>query len=145
MTSRQGEAAGLTRRGVLRGVAVVGVGTAAAGALIACGDGSGDPGGREPAGGTEPVSVATADVPVGSAAIVGRVIVSQPTTGEFKAFSAVCTHEGCLITRVQGTTLQCTCHGSTFSTTDGSVVRGPASRSLEPRTVTAAGDTLTVT
>jgi Rieske Fe-S protein len=147
MTSGQGEAAGMTRRGVLRGAAAVGVGTVAAGALAACSGGDGGaPAGREPAGSaTEPVNVPAADVPVGSAAISGQVVVSQPTAGQFKAFSAVCTHEACLITRVQGATLECTCHGSTFSTTDGSVVRGPAQRALDPRTVSVAGDTITVT
>jgi Rieske Fe-S protein len=141
MTSNQGRAR-VTRRGVLAGAAAVGVGTAAAGALAACGDGSGsDPSAQS----TGPLTVPVADIPVGGAAIAGQVIVSQPSAGEFRAFSAVCTHEFCLISRVRDTTLECTCHGSQFSTTDGSVLRGPAQRPLDGRTVTVDGETLTVT
>jgi nitrite reductase/ring-hydroxylating ferredoxin subunit len=91
------------------------------------------------------VSVPVAQVPVGSATIVGQVLVSQPTQGEFKAFSAICTHEQCLVTRVEGDTVECTCHRSLFSTVDGGVLRGPAARPLGTRSVTVAGDTLTVT
>lgn len=135
----------MTRRGVLASAAAVGVGTLAVGMVGACSDGSGEGGDRAGGGGAEPLIVARADVPVGGAAIVGQVIVSQPTAGEFRAFSAVCTHEFCLISRVQDATLECTCHGSQYSTTDGSVLRGPAQRPLDGRTVTAEGDTLTVT
>jgi Rieske Fe-S protein len=71
-------------------------------------------------------------------------VVSQPTAGTFKAFSAVCTHQQCLVSRIQGSTVQCPCHNSLFSTVDGSVLRGPASRSLSPRAVTVSGDNLTV-
>jgi Rieske Fe-S protein len=134
-----GETAGrLTRRSVLSGAAAVGV-AAGVGALAACGDGGG-PGSS--AG--DVVTVRTDQVPVGGAVIVGAAVVSQPTAGEFRAFSAVCTHEGCLVARVTGDTVECTCHFSTFSVVDGSVLGGPAPRPLPSRTVTAAGDTLTV-
>jgi Rieske Fe-S protein len=93
-----------------------------------------------------PVTVPAANVPVGSATIVGMVIVSQPTSGEFKAFSAVCTHQQCLVSQVQGQTVTCPCHGSTFSATDGSVLGGPAPRPLAARNVVQQEDgTLTVT
>ena len=68
-----------------------------------------------------PVSVPTADVPVGSGTITGSVVVTQPTAGEFKAFDAVCTHQACLVARVDGDQIHCTCHGSIFSAVDGSV------------------------
>lgn len=133
---------GVTRRGVLAGAAAAGVGAVAAGALTACGDG-GEGGG--PATSAGPETVPAADVPIGGAVIVGQAIVSQPVAGEFQAFSAVCTHEFCLISRVQESTVECTCHGSQFSAFDGSVLRGPAQRPLEARTVSADGETLTIT
>jgi nitrite reductase/ring-hydroxylating ferredoxin subunit len=133
---------GITRRGVLAGAAAVGVGVGVAGMAAACGDGTGGPGGG--GGDTGPVSVPVAQIPVGGAAIVGQVVVSQPTQGEFKAFSAICTHEQCIISRVSGDTVECTCHNSLFSTVDGAPLRGPAARPLSERDVTVEGDTLTV-
>jgi Rieske Fe-S protein len=41
-------------------------------------------------------------------------------------------------------TINCDCHGSKFSITDGSVVNPPATEPLAAKTVTMAGDTLTV-
>lgn len=128
----------VTRRSVIAGVAAVGV----ASALAACG--SDDPAVERSAGTTSTNSVKAADVPVGGAAIVGDVVVSQPTAGSFKAFSAVCTHQNCLVSRVDGTKVICPCHGSQFSATDGSVITGPAHRALIARSVTVTGDTLTV-
>jgi Rieske Fe-S protein len=89
--------------------------------------------------------VSAAVVPVGGAILDGDVVVSQPTAGAYKAFSAVCTHQQCLVSRIEGTTLTCTCHGSQFSAKDGSVVTGPANRPLTARPVALNGDTLTIT
>jgi Rieske Fe-S protein len=129
----------ITRRGVLAGAAALGV----AGALVACGDGSPS---TPPVsvGGNGNTTVSAAKVPVGSAAIVGEVVVSQPTAGAYKAFSAVCPHQGCLVSRVEGTQITCVCHGSAFSAADGSVLSGPSPRGLIARTVTVDGDNLTI-
>jgi Rieske Fe-S protein len=124
---------------VLAGAAAVG----ATAALAACGSDTST--GTDGSGQNNPVTVKTSEVPVGSAAIVGQVVVSQPTAGEFKAFSAVCTHQQCLVSRVQQDQIICTCHQSTYSAKDGSVLSGPAPRALFPRTVTRSGDSLTVT
>jgi Rieske Fe-S protein len=120
--------------------AVGAVGAGAIGLSAACAE---DDGSRavDPA---EPVTVPTGNVPVGGAVIAGGAVVSQPTAGEFKAFSAVCTHQGCLVSRVNGDTVECTCHFSEFSAVDGTVRRGPAQRALTPRTVTVEGGSLTV-
>jgi Rieske Fe-S protein len=78
-----------------------------------------------------PVGLA-ADVPVGGGTIFtgARVVVTQPTPGEFHGFGIVCTHDACELTGVSGGTINCPCHGSRYAITDGSVVRGPARTGL---------------
>jgi Rieske Fe-S protein len=77
-------------------------------------------------------------VPVGGGMVYtdAKVVVTQPSKGEYKAFSAVCTHVGCLCNQVAGGTINCPCHGSKFKITDGSVVAGPAPAPLPAKTVT---------
>ena len=79
-----------------------------------------------------------ADIPVGGGKIytAAKVVVTQPAKGEFKAFSAVCTHVGCLCNQVADGTIDCPCHGSKFKITDGSVVTGPAPAPLAAKTIT---------
>ena len=86
----------------------------------------------------------TADIPVGGGEVFAdqNVVVTQPQAGTFKAFSAVCTHQGCTVAKVAAGTIDCPCHGSKFAIADGSVVDGPASRPLEERQVTVSGDTI---
>ena len=133
----------MTRRVLLRGAAVSGV---AAPLLAACGTAGagGSPSASQPAaGGTK---VPTSDVPLGGGAILPdeKVVVTQPAKGDFKAFSAVCTHQGCTVTTVTDGTINCPCHGSKFAVADGSVVNGPATRPLESLTATVEGDQVTV-
>ena len=143
-----------SRRNVLYGAAAAGV---AVPLIAACGssDDSGPVGvqadpSTPSSGGTTPAgdSIPTSDIPVGGGAIYpdAKLVVTQPTAGEFKAFSAVCTHQACLVTKVDDGTIDCTCHGSKYSITDGSVEGGPAPKPLPEKTVTvsAAGDSLTV-
>jgi Rieske Fe-S protein len=79
-----------------------------------------------------------ADIPVGGGKIytAAKVVVTQPSKGDYKAFSAICTHVGCLCNQVTGGTINCPCHGSKFKITDGSVVTGPAPAALAAKTIT---------
>lgn len=88
----------------------------------------------------------TADVPVGGGRIFAaqKLVVTQPTAGEFRAFSAVCTHQGCLVGSVTDSVIECPCHGSKFAISDGSVQAGPAARALPGLKLTSSGDSLTV-
>lgn len=90
-------------------------------------------------GGT--VLTPTASVPVGGGVILAEqaVVVTQPTAGEFKAFSAICTHQGCLVGPVENNEIICPCHGSKFSATDGSVLQGPATQPLAPGKASVSG------
>jgi Rieske Fe-S protein len=101
------------------------------------GDGSGDAGG---AGGTPLASVA--DVPVGGGVIKGDLVFTQPTKGDFKAFSKVCTHAGCPVTKVEDGVIFCPCHKSTFSIADGSPQGGPATKPLPETKIKVDGDNL---
>ncbi|CAN5823911.1 Rieske (2Fe-2S) protein [soil metagenome] len=83
----------------------------------------------------------TADVPVGSGVIVGDVVLTQPSAGVFKGFSAVCTHAGCNVAKIADGTIDCPCHGSKFNL-DGSVAKGPASKPLEPTSISVQGDSI---
>lgn len=139
----------VSRRQVLSATAMGAAGLA----LTACSSGDSAESGtgqeaQTPAGAQPAASgsalVATADVPVDSGVIVDsgqtKVVVTQPTDGEFVGLSAVCPHQNCLVNKVEGTTIICPCHGSEFSITDGAVIQGPATTGLTPVEVTVDGD-----
>lgn len=86
----------------------------------------------------------SADVAVGSGVIyeASKVVVTQPTAGEFKCFTAVCTHQGCLVSQIRNSEIVCACHGSSFSITDGSVIQGPASAALAEEKITVSDGTI---
>ena len=90
--------------------------------------------------------VATADVPVGGGVVLAQeeLVVTQPSEGEFKVFTAICTHQGCLVGAVTAGEIVCPCHGSRFSISDGSVTNGPADEPLKEFEVSVSGDQLTI-
>jgi Rieske Fe-S protein len=77
-------------------------------------------------------SVATSKVPVGGGVILedADYVVTQPSKGKYKAFSKICTHQGCPVASVNNGVVHCNCHGSEYSIEDGSVTNPPAPKPL---------------
>jgi Rieske Fe-S protein len=131
-----------TRRAALAGSGFAGL----AATLAACGGGSssssGSTSGSGQAGHSGNAALAsTSEIPVGGGKVFSaeKVVVTQPTAGEFKAFSAVCTHMQCLVDKVASGTIDCPCHGSEFSVKNGSVVSGPAPSPLPAQAIKVTG------
>jgi len=84
------------------------------------------------------------EIPVGGGTIFDaeRVVVTQPARGTYRAFSAVCTHVGCLLNVVADGTIDCPCHGSKFKITNGAVVTGPAPAPLPKKRITVVRGTI---
>lgn len=138
-----------SRRGLMLG----GIGLSVA-AVSGCG------GGESPTGGTSAAPASSAsggasgtgrtlakksEIPVGGGKVVQstKVVVTQPTAGTFAAVSAVCTHEGCLVSDPSGGTIKCRCHGSEFAL-DGTVKKGPAKKPLDKVNVQSGGDSVSL-
>jgi Rieske Fe-S protein len=88
----------------------------------------------------------TSDIPVGGGKIYGdlNVVVTQPESGTFKAFSATCTHRGCQVSKVADDAIQCGCHFSKFSIDTGAVEGGPAPEPLPTVPITVANNEITL-
>lgn len=155
MTAESQQDQRATRRGVLLGVGLAGMGGVLAGCSTAAVPYDANEAGEAPvrqasapsassgmagqAGGAMGALLGSVkDIPVGGGRVfmAQKVIVTQPASGVFKAFSAVCTHVGCLCNKVANGTISCPCHGSEFKITDGAVVTGPAPAPLTARTIT---------
>jgi Rieske Fe-S protein len=130
----------VTRRVAFQGFGALGV----AFALAACGGGDDDGGGS--GGGAAPEAgaglAAVSEVPVGGGIVIGdqNIVLVQPTEGEFKAYSAACTHQGTTVNAPTDQGIICPNHGSIFSIEDGSVVQGPATEPLPEVAVKVEGD-----
>ncbi|HEX6919778.1 MAG TPA: Rieske (2Fe-2S) protein [Actinomycetes bacterium] len=105
---------------------------------------SGSPSGSTSDGGSTGSLAKTADVPVGGGEVLAdqKIVLTQPQAGTFKAFSAICTHQGCTVGSVSGGTINCPCHGSQFSAADGSVKNGPATAPLREIAVKVEGGSI---
>lgn len=136
-----GPARETSRRTLMGGIVGLGVGVPL---VAACGgDDASETEGEAP---TTGAIASTSDIPVGSGTLYAgdKVVVTQPEEGDFKAFSAVCTHRACVVQEVVDTEIRCGCHGSIFSTVDGSVTSGPADQPLPELTVSVDGDQISV-
>lgn len=126
----------LARRTVLCGLACT--------ALAGCaGYGSGRPAPAAAAAGTPLAAVA--DVPVGGGLVLAAqdTVLVRPDEGTVRAFTATCTHQGCLVTEVAGGEIVCSCHGSRYAL-DGTVTAGPAPAPLAERAVVVTGGAVTL-
>ena len=85
--------------------------------------------------------VPLASVPVGGGVVVSsaRVVLTRDAAGALHAFSAVCTHQGCIVSSVRRGTIDCPCHGSRFDASTGAVVAGPAPAPLPAVSVEVTG------
>ena len=147
----------INRRRALSGSAAVALGVPL---LAACGDDS-NATAVDPAASSEPddtesspsddgaasggeALASAADVPVGGCFVVAaaKVVVTQPTEGDFRAFSAICTHQGCSVESSTEGDIPCPCHQSKFSLEDGSPISGPATASLAAVEITVDGDAI---
>jgi Rieske Fe-S protein len=148
-------------RRALGGLAAVGVGVPL---LAACSSDdpstASDPSGQTPAtpsssgsagassggGGKKGVLTDTSDIDVGGGEVFPdqQVVVTQPKSGEFKCFTAICSHQGCIVSDVSDGTINCDCHGSQYSIEDGSVVTGPATFALAEEQITVSGDSISL-
>jgi Rieske Fe-S protein len=166
-TSRQ-EPSAVARRTVLRAAGLLGLTGAGAAALSACAEDSGGspsaaPAASETSAPTKPSptadttssepsaptataprgpSVATSKVPLGGGVILENAdyVVTQPSKGKYKAFSKICTHQGCPVASVNDGVIHCNCHGSEYSIEDGSVTNPPAPKPLAEAKTTVFQD-----
>jgi Rieske Fe-S protein len=105
---------------------------------------SGQSSSPQPASGQPPSLALVSDVPAGGGKILAdkKIVITQPRAGAFEAFTAVCTHLGCTVSSVSDGTINCPCHGSKFSITNGSVVTGPAASALAPVSIKVQGNSI---
>lgn len=96
---------------------------------------------RGVAAGPVSILVHTCDIRVGGGRVfrADKVVVTQPSKGRYKAFTAVCTHSGRVVGNITGDTINCLCHRSKFNIVDGSVVATPARAPLAPEQITVSG------
>jgi len=88
---------------------------------------------------------ATSAVPVGGGTILAdqKIVLTQPTAGNYKAFTAICTHMGCTVSAVENGLIACPCHGSRYHIADGTVANGPATQPLAAINITVANGEIT--
>lgn len=138
-----------SRRAVVPGL-VVTVAAGAAGYAIASNSSAADPkpptaaanssgysGSGGAAGGAAPLAN-LADIPAGGGLVLedAGVVLVRGAGDQVQGFSAICTHQGCSVTSVEGGQIICPCHGSKFDAATGEPVAGPAKRPLPPVAVT---------
>ncbi len=133
--------AGCARYGTSNGLAGSPAGAPAYGGPTSAGTGSA---GTGSGGGASNVLATTSEIPVGGGKVLTaqKIVVTQPQAGTFHAFTAICTHQGCIVNSVSGGTINCPCHGSKYNITNGSVVNGPAPLPLAAVSIKVEGTSI---
>lgn len=89
-----------------------------------------------------------ADIPPGEGKVVpvgSKPTIIVNTEQGLKAFSAICTHLGCIVTYDPGSSaIVCPCHDGRFNPTTGAVLSGPPPSGLPPEDVSVEGDDIFV-
>jgi Rieske Fe-S protein len=147
----------ISRERFIRLGSALGVGAAVA-SLAACGGGTGDSsGGNQGGGGSEEGEGRARSGAQGGGAAIAKesevapgsavtfknggqdAVLVHLESGDFVAYSAVCTHQACTVA-YKGGQLACPCHGSVFDPANGAeVVNGPAQSPLEEIPVEVRG------
>ncbi len=90
------------------------------------------------------LAATTADLPIGNGKVVAmgsKPVIVVNTAAGVKAYSAVCTHLGCIV-GYDATSKQivCPCHDGRFSPASGGVISGPPPQPLPPVPVAVEKD-----
>lgn len=101
------------------------------------------PGGTAPPSGTEIAKLSAVAVGESIGVVVGgaSLLIAQPTAGDVVAFSAICSHQQCIVAPAK-TEFHCPCHGSRYDAATGDVLEGPAINPLTPVPVNVDGDSI---
>lgn len=144
----------ISRRALITagGVTIAGAGTlllaacSSSGASDSGANGGDSSSSAKPKSGTEVAKLS--DIPVGGSvsANIGNdpVLLAQPTAGKVVCFSAICTHQGCVVSPA-GKQFDCPCHGSVFDAATGKVLQGPALSPLPAVAVKVSGGSVVTT
>jgi len=126
---------------------IAAAGAAACGAVLAgCAAGESAAAAIVPPGVKGKVIAQTADIPVGGGKVITKwkIVITQPASGVFKAFTASCPHRGCAVGRVGDGVIRCPCHGSEFAIDSGECLKGPAEAPLAQYALKVEGDGIIV-
>lgn len=141
----------MERRTVIQllGISALAIAGASACSSSTASGGAGTSGGSAAASGSAGgggLKIPLTDIPVGGGVIraAEKIVATQATAGQYKAFSAVCQHQGCTVGSIEGQTIVCPCHGSAYSIVDGSVVNGPTTKPLIAKSSSVQGSDLVV-
>ncbi|MHB1009892.1 MAG: Rieske (2Fe-2S) protein [Propionibacteriaceae bacterium] len=130
----------------LLGISALAIAGASACSSTASSGGAAPSGSAAASSGAAALKIPLTDIPVGGGVIraAEKVVATQATAGQYKAFSAVCQHQGCTVGSIEGQKIICPCHGSAYSIVDGSVVNGPTTRPLIAKASSVEGSDLVV-
>ena len=144
-TSRRGMLAGVGLAALAAPLAGCSGGSAGTASATASSSGGAAAGSGQTAGRGGALT-STGAIPVGGGKIFvsERIVVTQPSRGQFQGFSAVCTHMQCIVDQIADGTINCACHGSKFSIADGHVVAGPAPSPLPAQSLKIQSDQISL-